>query len=85
MNTTLCYRRAVCWLCRAFTLARLLQMQGFADAAILARSQFFYDARRSSRRFLAQVSLENRPDPLRALSALRPPVSPLHLPLSAGL
>ncbi|MBK0572111.1 KlcA, partial [Klebsiella pneumoniae] len=40
-------------------------MQGFADAAILARSQFFYDARRSSRRFLAQVSLENRPDPLR--------------------
>ncbi|MBK4965695.1 KlcA, partial [Klebsiella pneumoniae] len=23
-------------------------MQGFADAAILARSQFFYDARRSS-------------------------------------
>ncbi|WP_221176681.1 MULTISPECIES: hypothetical protein, partial [Klebsiella pneumoniae complex] len=60
-------------------------MQGFADAAILARSQFFYDARRSSRRFLAQVSLENRPDQLRALSALRPPVSPLHLPLSAGL
>ena len=46
---------------------------------------FFFDARRSSRRFLAQVSLENRPDPLRALSALRPPVSPLHLPLSAGL
>ncbi|HDT6064184.1 TPA: DUF905 domain-containing protein [Enterobacter kobei] len=28
---------------------------------------FFYDARRSSRRFLAQVSLENRPDQLRAL------------------
>ncbi|HBT7274980.1 TPA: KlcA, partial [Klebsiella pneumoniae] len=25
-------------------------MQGCADAAILARSQFFYDARRSSRR-----------------------------------
>ncbi|HBU3559177.1 TPA: DUF1472 domain-containing protein, partial [Klebsiella pneumoniae] len=60
-------------------------MQGCADAAILARSQFFYDARRSSRRFLAQVSLENRPDQLRAISALRPPVSPLHLPLFAGL
>lgn len=27
VNTTLCYRRAVCWLCRAFTLARPLQMQ----------------------------------------------------------
>ncbi|HBU1706492.1 TPA: KlcA, partial [Klebsiella pneumoniae] len=50
-------------------------MQGCADAAILARSQVFYDARRSSRRFLAQVSLENRPDQLRAISALRPPVS----------
>ncbi|HBX0823928.1 TPA: hypothetical protein GHC48_27300 [Klebsiella pneumoniae] len=44
-------------LCRAFTLARPLQMQGFAGAAILARSQFFYEARRSSRRFLTQVSL----------------------------
>ncbi len=71
-------------LCRAFTLARPLQMQGCADAAILARSQFFYDARRSSRRFLAQVSLENRPDQLRAISALRPPVSPCIFRFSPG-
>ena len=31
----------VCGLCRAFTLARPLQMQGCADAVILARSQCF--------------------------------------------
>nr|AVI43624.1 hypothetical protein [Klebsiella pneumoniae] len=31
VNTTLCYRRAVCWLCRAFTLAR--QPQGWSSLA----------------------------------------------------
>nr|VXZ93208.1 Uncharacterised protein [Klebsiella pneumoniae] len=34
VNTTLCYRRAVCWLCRAFTLARQPQRLEFAGAAI---------------------------------------------------
>ncbi|MHB2917650.1 hypothetical protein ACYBUK_25585, partial [Klebsiella pneumoniae] len=41
MKTTLSYRCTVCGLCRAFTIARPLQMQGCADAAILTRSQFF--------------------------------------------
>jgi hypothetical protein len=41
MKTSLCHRRVVFGLCRAFTLARPLQMQGCADASILARSQCF--------------------------------------------
>ncbi|ENZ1222247.1 hypothetical protein ACVNA9_004205 [Enterobacter hormaechei] len=55
-------------------------------AAILARSQSFSDvSRRSSRRSLAQYSLDNRSDRLSCFSALRPPVAPLHSPLFVGL
>nr|QTX14403.1 hypothetical protein [Klebsiella pneumoniae] len=59
-------------------LARPLQMQGFAGAAILARSQFFYEARRSSRRFSRSgFALKTVQTSFVLLSALRPPVSPL--------
>ncbi|WP_216821862.1 hypothetical protein, partial [Yersinia pestis] len=41
--------------------------------------------RGSSRRYLAQYSLANRPDPLRYLPALRLHASPLHFSLPVGL
>ncbi|MDV5565357.1 hypothetical protein, partial [Leclercia adecarboxylata] len=69
---------------RAFTLARTLQMQGFATPPsspgrrFLRQMPFFPSFSRSI--FAGEPSRTSS-----LLSALRPAVSPLHLPLDVGL
>jgi len=69
---------------RAFTLARTLQMQGFAlppsspGRRFLRLMPFFPSFSRSG--FAGEPSRTSS-----LLSALRPAVSPLHLPLEVGL
>ena len=72
---------------RASTVARLRLMQGTwpEPSPPSPGRSISYVLQRSSRRSLAQVSLDNRPDRFCFLSALRPPVPPLHFPLIVGL